>query len=137
MREQEALARIQELEAEVDLLKEKIKSLTPEEQERNWQISWTETHYSYNQNFGWSETGEEEHVVATFDTREAAEEFLESCKTKAYRDNPNLYFSRWQPKRFFYQKSPLAGANGNARIEKYDPPEAYFPPPHNPPIDCR
>lgn len=80
---------------------------------------------------------EEEEVVATFDTEEAAVEYLEACKTKAYRDNPNLYIG-WHDQRrgksYFYRKSPLANADKSARVEKvYE----QSPPPHNPPIDWK
>ena len=101
-----------------------------------YQIVWTrdcKDYYGTNCNC----VIEEEEVVATFDTEEAAMEYFEACKTNAYRDDPNLYIS-WSDERrgksYFYSKSPLASANRTARVERVcDSP----PPPHNPPIDWR
>jgi hypothetical protein len=101
-----------------------------------YQIVWTrdiKDHYGTNCNC----VIEEEEVVATFDTEEAAVEYLEASKTKGYKDNPNLYIG-WADQRrgknYFYRKSLLASADRSARVEKvYE----ESPPPHNPPIDWR
>lgn len=96
-----------------------------------WQIAWTKDNKDrYGTNCDC--IIEEEVIVATFDSKEDAQQYLEACKTQAYRDNPNLYLGYRDKRSYFLNKSPLAYANRTARVEKCDDSP---PPPHNPPID--
>ena len=156
MTKQETLTRLQRLEIKVIALSTELETYaeahealikafgaikidaSPEFQDKEemnnstYEIVWDKDikdHYSTNCDC----VIKEEVVVATFDTEEAAMEYLEACKTKAYRDNPNLYIG-WSEERrgknYFYRNSPLASANKTARVR-----EVSAPPPHNPRID--
>jgi hypothetical protein len=158
MSEQETLARLQRLEIEVRTLSTELEtyvetygalikafgalevgadSEVQDKEEVNnstYEIVWDrdiKDHYGTNCDC----VIKEEVVAATFDTEEAAMEYLEACKTKAYRDNPSLYIG-WSEERrgknYFYRNSPLASANKTARVREVPAPAR---PPHNPRID--
>ena len=82
----------------------------------------TRTCYSPNSYTGETEAYETRSLIATFDNRDMAEDFVESCKLKAPKRN------NWSNDEPFKRRS-LLGGYGSVEFESPEPPVSV---PHNP-----